>query len=223
GVKGADSEGVLMAMPLLESIRDYLRGDSRKKPEVPESLVVIGGGNVAMDVARSVARLQKMEGMSVDVKVICLESSDEMPADFEEIIEGREEGIEYFPSRGPKEVRLKDGKVSGLSTIACTAVFDKDGRFNPRFDESDESMIEGRMIVEAIGQAPDYSYLPESIREKIQFIRGRILVNEKGQTDLPWLFAGGDIVNGPDIIHGVADGHKAAVGIDEYISRGVKL
>jgi len=223
GVKGADSEGVLMAMPLLESVRDYLRGDSSKKPEVPESLIVIGGGNVAMDVARSVARLQKMEGMPVDVKVTCLESSDEMPADLEEIVEGREEGIKYFPSRGPKEVSLKDGKVHGLSTIACTAVFDNDGRFNPRFDESDESMIEGRMIVEAIGQAPDYGYLPESIREKVQFIRGRILVNEKGQTDLPWLFAGGDIVNGPDIIHGVADGHKAAVGIDEYLSREVKL
>lgn len=221
GVKGVDSEGVIMAIPLLEKIRDYLRQENGKKPPVTDSVIVIGGGNVAMDAARSIARIQKMERNHIDVKVTSLESMEEMPADLEEILEGKEEGIKYFPSRGPKEVLLKDGKICGLKTIACTRVFDDDGRFNPRFDESDLSTIEGTMIIEAIGQAPDYDFIPVEIKEEIQFIRGRILVNEKGQTALPWLFAGGDIVNGPDIIHGVADGHRAAIGIDEFLA-GVK-
>ena len=221
GVKGVDSEGVIMAIPLLEKIRDYLRQGDGEKPPVTDSVIVIGGGNVAMDAARSVARIQKMERNHIDVKVTSLESMEEMPADLEEILEGKEEGIKYFPSRGPKEVLLKDGKIYGLKTIACTRVFDDDGRFNPRFDESDLSTIEGTMIIEAIGQAPDYDFLPVEIKGEIQFIRGRILVNEKGQTALAWLFAGGDIVNGPDIIHGVADGHRAATGIGEFLA-GVK-
>ncbi|HQQ55824.1 MAG TPA: FAD-dependent oxidoreductase [Mesotoga sp.] len=221
GVEGVDSEGVIMAIPLLEKIRDYLRQGDGEKPPVTDSVIVIGGGNVAMDAARSVARIQKMERNHIDVKVTSLESMEEMPADLEEILEGKEEGIKYFPSRGPKEVLLKDGKIYGLKTIACTRVFDDDGRFNPRFDESDLSTIEGTMIIEAIGQAPDYDFLPVEIKGEIQFIRGRILVNEKGQTALAWLFAGGDIVNGPDIIHGVADGHRAATGIDEFLA-GVK-
>ncbi|HPB64036.1 MAG TPA: FAD-dependent oxidoreductase, partial [Mesotoga sp.] len=221
GVEGVDSEGVIMAIPLLEKIRDYLRQGDGEKPPVTDSVIVIGGGNVAMDAARSVARIQKMERNHIDVKVTSLESMEEMPADLEEILEGKEEGIKYFPSRGPKEVLLKDGKIYGLKTIACTRVFDDDGRFNPRFDESDLSTIEGTMIIEAIGQAPDYDFLPVEIKGEIQFIRGRILVNEKGQTALAWLFAGGDIVNGPDIIHGVADGHRAAIGIDEFLA-GVK-
>ncbi|HQN28538.1 MAG TPA: FAD-dependent oxidoreductase, partial [Mesotoga sp.] len=118
GVEGVDSEGVIMAIPLLEKIRDYLRQGDGEKPPVTDSVIVIGGGNVAMDAARSVARIQKMERNHIDVKVTSLESMEEMPADLEEILEGKEEGIKYFPSRGPKEVLLKDGKICGLKTIA---------------------------------------------------------------------------------------------------------
>jgi glutamate synthase (NADPH/NADH) small chain len=99
-----------------------------------------------MDAARSIARIQKMERNHIDVKVTSLESMEEMPADLEEILEGKEEGIKYFPSRGPKEVLLKDGKICGLKTIACTRVFDDDGRFNPQFDESDLSTILKRLV-----------------------------------------------------------------------------
>ncbi len=222
GVKGTDRDGVLLATPLLEKISDFMRGESQEKPFLPDSLIVVGGGNVAMDVARSVARLQRMNGKPVDVKVTSLESLDEMPADLDEIVEGKDEGIKYFPSRGPKEILFEENRVIGLKTVACSEVFDEDGRFNPKFDESDERIISGSMVVEAIGQAPDYDYLPDQLKEKLVFVRGRIMVNEKGQTDLPWLFAGGDIVNGPDIIHGVADGHRAAIGIDEYLSSGVE-
>jgi len=217
-IPGTEHEKVIQALPLLEKIRDYLRGEG-EKPEIPNSLIVIGGGNVAMDVARSMARLQKMEGKEVNVKVVCLETMEEMPADLEEIVEGKEEGILFFPSRGPSEVIIENGEIKGLKTVCCTSVFDENGRFNPTFDEKDVIIIEGDMIVEAIGQAPDYSYLPEELKSKLEFTRGRILVNEYGQTSIPWLFAGGDIVHGPDIINGVADGHRAAEGIDRYLNQ----
>ncbi|MDK2953503.1 MAG: glutamate synthase small chain, partial [Kosmotoga sp.] len=131
----------------------------------------------------------------------------------------KEEGILFFPSRGPSEVIIENGKIKGLKTVCCTSVFDENGRFNPTFDEKDVIIIEGDMIVEAIGQAPDYSYLPEELKSKLEFSRGRILVNEYGQTSISWLFAGGDIVHGPDIINGVADGHRAAEGIDRYLNQ----
>ncbi|MCD6545936.1 MAG: FAD-dependent oxidoreductase [Thermotogae bacterium] len=218
-VPGTDHPNVVQALPLLRDIRDYLRGDSLK-PEIPKSLVVIGGGNVAMDVARSIARLQKIEYGKVDVKVACLERNfEEMPADMEEIKEGKEEGVEFHPGWGPIRVVIEDDEVKGVEFQKCLEVFDESGRFNPKFDENNKLILEGNMVVEAIGQAPDYSYLPEEIKSKLQFVRGRILTNEYRQTDIPWLFAGGDIVNGPDIIHGVADGYWAARGIDEYLSK----
>ena len=218
-VPGTDHPNVVQALPLLRDIRDYLRGDSLK-PEIPKSLVVIGGGNVAMDVARSIARLQKIEYGKVDVKVACLERNfEEMPADMEEIKEGKEEGVEFHPGWGPIRVVIEDDEVKGVEFQKCLEVFDESGRFNPKFDENNKLILEGNMVVEAIGQAPDYSYLPEEIKSKLQFVRGRILTNEYRQTNIPWLFAGGDIVNGPDIIHGIADGYWAAKGIDEYLSK----
>jgi len=218
-VPGTDHPDVIQALPLLREIRDYLRGDG-PKPKIPKSLVVIGGGNVAMDVARSMARLQKMEYGEVDVKVACLERDfEEMPADMEEIEEGSEEGVKFNPGWGPIRIVIENDKVKGVEFQKCLEVFDENGRFNPKFDENNKLILEGDMVVEAIGQAPDYSYLPEEIKEKLQFVRGRILTNEYRQTDIPWLFAGGDIVNGPDIIHGVADGYWAARGIDEYLSK----
>jgi glutamate synthase (NADPH/NADH) small chain len=219
-IQGSDHKDVLLALPLLEKIRNYLRNPEKsRKPPVPDSLLVIGGGNVAMDVARSIVRLQRLEGKEANVKITSLESMEELPADLEEIVEGREEGIQFFPSRGPKEVVIENGKVKGLKTVACTRVFDEKGQFNPIFDESNVMLIDGEMIVEAIGQAPDYAYLPDELKNKLEFIKGRLIVNEKGQTSIEWLFAGGDIVSGPDIIHGVADGHRAAVGIDEFLNR----
>jgi glutamate synthase (NADPH/NADH) small chain len=218
GVPGTDHPKVVQALPLLKDIRDYLRGEA-PKPEIPETLVVIGGGNVAMDVARSVARLQKMEYGKVNVKLACLERNfEEMPADMEEIIEGKEEGVEFYPGWGPIRIMIEKDEIKGVEFQKCLEVFDSDGKFNPKFDANNKMILQGDMVVEAIGQAPDYSYLPEEIKSKLQFIRGRILTNEYRQTDIPWLFAGGDIVNGPDIIHGVADGYWAARGIDDYLS-----
>ncbi|MEN6590644.1 MAG: FAD-dependent oxidoreductase [Thermotogaceae bacterium] len=219
-VPGSDHPDVVQALPLLREIRDYLRGEG-PEPKITKRVVVIGGGNVAMDIARSLARLQKMKYGEVNVTLTCLERTyEEMPADLEEIEEAIEEGIKINPGWGPKEVVFfpDEDKIKGLKCVKCVEVFDENKRFNPKYDESQVSYFDGDMIIEAIGQAPDYSYLPEEWKAKIQFVGPRILTNNLRQTQIPWLFAGGDIVNGPDIIHGIADGYWAARGIDEYLS-----
>jgi glutamate synthase (NADPH/NADH) small chain len=116
------------------------------------------------------------------------------------------------------KVIVENGEVKGVLFRKCVEVFDENGRFNPKYDESNTITINADMVVMTVGQAPDYSYLPEEIQNNMKIERGRIKTNEYGQVEgVPWLFAGGDIVHGPDVIHGVADGHKAAQGIDQYI------
>jgi glutamate synthase (NADPH/NADH) small chain len=96
--------------------------------------------------------------------------------------------------------------------------FDEEGRFNPKFDENNRFFYEGDMIVESIGQGMDISYIPDPLMEQLEKgARGRLKVNEDFSTSLPWLFAGGDIIQGPDVIHGIANGHTAAKGIDTYL------
>ncbi|KAF2961882.1 FAD-dependent oxidoreductase [Fervidobacterium sp. 2310opik-2] len=217
---GSDHPDVVQALPLLREIRDYLRGEG-PEPKIARRVVVIGGGNVAMDIARSLARLQKMKYGEVNVTVTCLERTfDEMPADMEEIEEAQEEGVKIYPGWGPREVIFypNEDKIKGVKCVKCTEVFDENRKFNPKFDETEICYYDGDMIIEAIGQAPDYSFLPEEWKSKLQFAGPRILTNNLRQTQIPWLFAGGDIVNGPDIIHAVADGYWAARGIDQYLS-----
>lgn len=186
---------------------------------IPEHMTVIGGGNVALDIARTMARLQKQKFGKVKIDLLCLESREEMPADEEEIIEGMEEGIKVHPSYGPKDIVVEKGRVTGVEFIKCLSVFDEEGRFSPKFDEGQKLTIETGYVVESIGQGADISYIPEKIRKQLEFTpAGQFKVNEDGQTSLPWLFAGGDIVRGPDIITAVADGHLAARGIDRYLS-----
>jgi len=217
-IEGSDHEKVFDSLTILEEMKNYVRGEG-PKPYIPKSLVVIGGGNVAMDVARSMLRLQNLEYKKSEVHVLSLERNfDEMPADEDEIVEGKEEGVIFHPGWGPVKVIVENGELKGVLFRKCLEVFDENGRFNPKYDESNTITVNADMVVMTVGQAPDYSYLPEEIQKNMKIERGRIKTNEYGQVEgVPWLFAGGDIVHGPDIIHGVADGHKAAQGIDQYI------
>ena len=213
-IPGAEHNNVYQAIYLLKKIT--------KGEEVPitERIVVIGGGNVAMDIARSLARLQKEQFGAVDVLVTSLETEDVMPADQAEIEEAREEGIRFEPGRGPKEIVVnEDGSISQLCTNCCVSVFDDEMNFNPSFDNDDIKNYDCDMVVEAIGQGGDNSYLDDNY--EIEYEGPRIKVDEEQQTSLPWLFAGGDIVQGPDVITGIKTGHDAAVGIDKYL-RGEK-
>ncbi|MBN2789275.1 MAG: FAD-dependent oxidoreductase [Candidatus Delongbacteria bacterium] len=211
-IPGSEHENVYFATDLLREIS--LGNEIR----VDKKVVVIGGGNVAMDITRSLARLQNKKYGKVDVTATSLETEDIMPADREEVVEAREEKCIIDPGWGPKEIVIENGKVTGLNVVKCLSVFDEEGRFSPKFDEAQKKFFPADMVVESIGQGMDLSYL-ESIKDKLEFSdRGRIVVNEKYQSSLPWLFVGGDIIKGPDVINGIANGHTAAKGIDEYLS-----
>jgi glutamate synthase (NADPH) small chain len=212
-VPGTDHPEVYQAVDLL---RDIVLGN-----EVPvkEKIVVIGGGNVAMDITRSLARLQKQKFGKVDMLTTSLESEDIMPADREEVIEAREENAVIDPGWGPVEIETEGDKVKGLHVVKCLSVFDENRRFAPKFDEEQKKFFPADMVVESIGQGMDLSYLSEEFKEQLKMDpRGRILVNDDFQTSVNWLFAGGDMIQGPDVIHGIANGHKAAMGIDKYLS-----
>lgn len=207
--------------PMVFQSIDLLRKITLNQPiEVPESIVIIGGGNVAMDITRSLARLQMQKYGKVQIITTSLESEDIMPADREEVVEAREEGAIINPGWGPREIVIEDGKIKGLNVVKCTSVFDSNRRFNPTFDENIKNFFKGDMIVESIGQGADLSYLGQDLMDKLEKDqRGRIKVNPiTYQTSVDWLFMGGDIIEGPDVIHGVANGHKAAKGIDKFIN-----
>ena len=213
-VPGSDHSRVYLATDLL---REVTLG---KEIDVAENIVVIGGGNVAMDITRTLARLQNKKYGKVQILATCLESEEDMPADLEEIIEAREEKALIDPGWGPKMIEIIDGHIHGLHVVKCLSVFDEEGKFNPSFDENRKEFFKADMIVESIGQGMDMSYLSEEIKSKLKFGRGnRVEVNEEFQSDLKWLFVGGDIIEGPDVIHGIANGYRAAKGIDRYLNR----
>ena len=187
---------------------------------VPEKVVVIGGGNVAMDITRSIARIQKEKYGKVNITATCLEAENAMPADDEEVIEAREEGATITPGYGPQKIDVDGDRVLGLHVSKCLGIFDSEGNFNPQFDESDKKFYEAEMIVESIGQASDLTYIPEDIQEDFEFNRRRQIQSDGDfqVPSVPWLFVGGDINMGPDVIHGISNGHLAAKGIDRYLN-----
>ncbi|BDU50723.1 FAD-dependent oxidoreductase [Haliovirga abyssi] len=221
-IPNSDHKDVHLAMDFLPQVRDFARGVI-KDIDVHKSAVVIGGGNVAFDVARSLIRLQEIKYGKSDVKLIALENEEQLPADREEYEEGMEEGIKYQLGCGPQEVMLDDkGNIKGVKGFKCLSIFDGQHRFNPQFDTSDVKMVEGTQVYVSIGQSPDYSYLDKELEEKLGITRGKITkIGKNRQVEgVDWLFAGGDIVQGPDVIHGIADGHEAAKAIDEYLMNG---
>ena len=227
---------------------DFLRAFNEGKPlPLGRRIVVIGGGNVAYDVARSAVRpagattrseaeadIERGEQVAYDVArsalrlsgdkevhLVCLEKREEMPADEVEILEGEEEGIRLHSSRGPKAVLGDDGVVRGLRTVRCTSVFDAGGKFNPSFDENDIEDIPADTIIFAIGQSSDLSFLkPE---DGVESERGLIKVNrETYQTTAPDVFACGDIAHGPRLfINAIASAQIAARSMHDFL-RGTR-
>lgn len=213
GIQGSDHPHVFQSIDLLRKITQG------EEIMVPEKVVVIGGGNVAMDITRSMARLQKAKYGKVGVIATSLEEEDVMPADREEVVEAREEDAVINPGWGPKSIEIQDGKIKGLHVTKCLSIFDENGRFNPKFDENNKQFFEADMVVESIGQGMDISYLDDELKAKLEFgPRGRVVINNYLQTGIDWLFLGGDMVVGPDVIHGIANGHKAAIGIDNFLN-----
>lgn len=211
-IEGTDHEHVYQSIELLRKIT------AGEEIHVGEKIVVIGGGNVAMDITRSLARLQRQKYGKVQVIATSLETEDKMPADREEVVEAREEDAVVNPGWAPQRIEIEEGKIKGLHVTQCLSLFDDTGRFNPQCNMDNKQFFEGDMIVEAIGQGMDLSYLEEDVKENLTMsARGRITVDENFQSSLPWLFFGGDIIQGPDVIHGIANGHRAAKGIDAWL------
>jgi glutamate synthase (NADPH/NADH) small chain len=212
-IPGSDHPGVHSAVDLLRRIRlgEFVA--------VPPAAVVIGGGNTAMDMARSLARLQIAQHGLACVTITALEDREHLLADQEELRETGEEGITILPARGPQRCDIDDSAcIDGLFTVAVRSIYDEFGRFAPCYDDSDVQLHRAGMVVEAIGQQADLALLGEELTERLAWDRGRLQTDNRGQTSEPWLWAAGDLVNGPDVIHAVADGHRAATGIGAWLA-----
>ena len=211
-IPGAGHGDVLKAVDLLRRVAD------EERFRVPRQAVVIGGGNVAMDMARTLARLQRRAHGEVDVTVAALEDLAHFLADADEVREAREEGVDILDARGPRECVVEEGRLVGLRTWRVESIFDAEGRFAPAYDDADERFHPADMVVEAIGQAADTALLGEALTEELEWSRGRLRVDQNGRSSVAWLWAAGDMVNGPDVVHAVADGHRAAASIASYLT-----
>jgi len=232
-IPGTDLPGVLTAVDLLAAV------NLGTPLDIGNRVVVVGGGNVAYDVARSVrlhggtsesdeehhrllvdAAMLLARTLKREVTMVALEALDEMPADLEEIEEAEREGVKLLNRRGPKAVLSgEDGRARALQTLDVARVFDEQGRFAPELIEGTEREVEGDTIVLAIGQVADLSFLGEghgietTRRSTIQVDR------ETLATSRPGIYAGGDVAFGPRIaIEAVADGRRAARAIDTHIT-----
>ncbi|HBX68793.1 MAG TPA: 4Fe-4S ferredoxin [Chloroflexi bacterium] len=244
-IEGANLDGVVIAVDFL------LNYNLGYKIKLGEKVLVVGGGDVAMDAARTALRLgqktaeleaklsdaearaeEESESVStaldvartairmgsIDVKMISLESWDELPASEFEVEEALEEGIHLFPRKGPHRIVGENGKLKGLEVIDVESVFDEERRFSPKFKAGSEEIWECDTLILAIGQRADLEALGGADDVEIT-PRGLVKVNpENGQTTAAEVFAGGDVAYGPRlIIDAVKHGHVAALGMEEYI------
>jgi NADPH-dependent glutamate synthase beta subunit-like oxidoreductase/coenzyme F420-reducing hydrogenase delta subunit len=183
-----------------------------RPPALGKNVLVIGGGNVAVDAARTAVRLGASR-----VRMMCLETREEMPAFPWEQTEALEEGIAFIHRRGPTEVHRSAGRITGVSTRLVTRVFDENKRFDPRYDDSDVSVVDCDTVILAIGQAADYGFLTS----------GRVGRNARGlleynpatcQTNSPAVFAAGEIVTPPgSVVEACASGRRAAGAMDLFL------
>ncbi|SHJ88272.1 FAD-dependent oxidoreductase [Paramaledivibacter caminithermalis] len=206
-IPGHDLNGVLNAV-------DFLREVSlTRKYDIGKKIAVIGGGNVAIDVARSARRVGAEE-----VHLVCLESRPEMPAHDWEIEEAEEEGIILHDGFGPVKIVGNNGKVSGFEIKKCVSVFDEDGKFNPKYDENVKKILDVDNVVFAVGQAVDNSFDQEGDLETIR--GGKFKVDPITlQTKIENVFVAGD-ASGRSVIaiEAMAEGRKAAISVDRFFN-----
>lgn len=207
GISGEDAAGVMTAVDFLREVAD------NHDYKVTGKTVVVGGGNVAIDVSRTAWRCGGTE-----LQQFCLEQRHEMPATVEEIEEAEEEGIKINCGWGPKEILTEGGKVRGIVFKKCVSVKDADGRFNPKYDEADTVTVECDNVFLSIGQAIVWGDMLKDT--KVELGRGNGVVADPVtyQTAEPDIFAGGDVYTGPKFaIDAIAAGKKAAVSIHRFV------
>lgn len=209
GIPNEDAEGTFTAI-------DYLKEANTGNTRFEGRVVVVGGGNVAIDAARVSARSGACE-----VTQLCLESETEMLAAPEEILEANEDGVVIKNGWGPKEVLTEDGKVTGIVFKKCTSVYDEEHKFNPKYDENETITIPCDRVIFAIGQKIVWGDLLKDT--KVEFGRGNGPAADSltFQTAEPDIFVGGDVYTGPKFaIDAIAQGHYAAESLHRYVHNG---
>jgi len=206
GIPDEDAEGIIYVLDFLKRV------SSGADVKLGSRVAVIGGGNAAIDAARVSVRHGAKE-----VHLVCLESTDlsckdRMPAQDYEIQEAEKEGVVIHPCLGPKQFLVKDGKVTGFETMACTSVREEDGAFLPKYGGS-AATIEADTVIVAIGQAVDKEAFKEIDKDRAIKVDGFSF-----ETSREGVFAGGDVVSGPsDIVGAIAAAKEAAISIDRYL------
>ena len=213
GIPGEDADGVMTAVELLRTV-----GEDENYP-VTGKVVVIGGGNVAIDVARTSQRCG-----ADSVQMYCLESREAMPASLEEIQEAEEEAIQINCGWGPKEVLIKDGKVTGIILKKCVSVFDEEGRFAPKYDEDDVITVACEHVYFSVGQSVEWGNLLENSKVELGRGNGAVADSLTYQTAEPDVFVGGDVYTGPKFaIDAIAAGKEGAVSIHRFVQPNSSL
>ncbi|MFR9079577.1 MAG: FAD-dependent oxidoreductase [Blautia obeum] len=207
GISGENAEGAYTAV-------DFLRKAGAKESFALEGdVVVVGGGNVAIDAARISSRCTDAK-----ISMFCLETREKMPASDEEIEEALEEGIELNCGWGPKEVLEENGHVSGVVFKKCTRVFDAQGRFSPEYDENDTVTVPCRHVIFSVGQAIDWGHMLDNLHVELRPNGGALANKLTYQTSEPDIFVGGDVYTGPKFaIDAIAAGREGAVSLHRYV------
>ena len=213
GISGENAEGAYTAV-------DFLRkaGGSESFP-LEGDVVVVGGGNVAIDAARVSSRCTDAK-----ISMFCLETRGKMPASNEEIEEALEEGIELNCGWGPKEILEEDGHVRGIVFKKCTRVFDAQGRFSPEYDENDTVTVPCRHVIFSVGQAIDWGHMLDNLHVELRPNGGALANKLTYQTSEPDIFVGGDVYTGPKFaIDAIAAGREGAVSLHRYVHENCTL
>ena len=213
GISGEDAQGVI---PGVKFVRDVNLGE---KVNLSGNVVVIGGGNVAIDVARNATRVG-----ADTVNMFCLENREQMPALEEEIEEALEENIVINNSWGPTRIIEENGKVKGVEFKKCLSVFDENGRFNPKFDDKDVKVVDADYVLISVGQSIDWGNILDGSKVELN---PNNTVKADGftyQTNEPDIFVGGDSYSGPRFaIDAIAAGKQGAISIHRFVQVGQSL
>jgi NADH-quinone oxidoreductase subunit F len=205
-----EEEGLVGLHYGLQFLTDIRAG---KDIKLKGKVVALGGGNVAIDVARTALRVGAQ-----DVRIFYRRTKEEMPAWEKDIDEAIEEGVVINPMWAPKQIIHQGSKVTGIEFVHSMTVFDEEGRSSLKLDEEVTQLVEADTIIISVGQAPDISFLSKDSQLE-RALWGSLVVNENNlATNIPGVFAGGDFTTGPSIvINAIALGRRAALAIDKYL------
>ena len=207
GIPGEDAEGVMTAVDFLRTV-----GGDESYP-VSGKAVVVGGGNVAIDVARTAHRCG-----ADSVTMFCLEPREKMPASEEEIAEAMEEGVSLNCGWGPKEILTENGKATGIVFKRCVSVWDESGRFSPTYDEADTKTVPCDRVFLSIGQSIQWGSLLEGTKVELGRGNGAKADSLTYQTAEADIFVGGDVYTGPKFaIDAIAAGREGAISIHRFV------